>query len=185
MTDYLTQLLDPGADALERALRQAEHALAGGRPGETETEGEELSPVEGTTRQTSEAGRPETDLSPKEQAGLPQGLPREAMQEAINGALRGGAEDGFTAEFTQFEAQALAGALRQADRSAAQAEILTRGAPAQSTGDRAAVENRAWTAMGRAEPGGTAAGGELETAQRVDRAFRRDSRRYDGGFFLY
>ena len=185
MTDYLTQLLDPGADALERALRQAENALAGGRPGETETEGEELSPVEGTTRQTSEAGRPETDLSPKEQAGLPQGLPREAMQEAINGALRGGAEDGFTAEFALFEAQPLAGALRQADRSAAQAESLTRGAPAQSAGDRTVVENRAWTAMGRAEPGGTASGGELETAQRVDRAFRRDSRRYDGGFFLY
>lgn len=185
MTDYLTQLLDPGADALERAIRQAEHALAGGRPGETETEGEELSPVEGTTRQTSEAGRPETDLSPKEQAGLPQGLPREAMQEELNGALRGGTEDGFAPEFVQFEAQPLAGALRQADRSTAQAEILTRGAPAQTTGDRTAVENRAWTAMGRAEPGGTAAGGELETAQRVDRAFRRDSRRYDGGFFLY
>lgn len=185
MTDYLTQLLDPGADALERALRQAEHALAGGKTGETETEREKSPPVGGTARQTSEAGRSETDLSPKGRAGLSQSLPRPAMQEAINGALRGGAEDGFTAEFTQFEAQALAEALRQADRSAAQAEILTRGAPAQSAGDRAAVESRAWTAMGRAEPGGTAAGGELETAQRVDRAFRRDSRRYDGGFFLY
>lgn len=185
MTDYLTQLLDPGADALERALRQAENALAGGKTGETETEGEELSPAEGTTRQTSEAGRPETDLSPKERAGLHRGLPRETMQEAINTALGGGTGDGFAPEFTQFEPQPLAGALRQADRSAAQAEILTRGAPAQSTGDRTAVESRAWTAMGRAEPGGTAAGGELETVQRVDRAFRRDSRRYDGGFFLY
>lgn len=185
MTDYLTQLLDPGADALERALRQAENALAGGRPGETETEGEELSTVGGTAWIEPETAAAEADLSLKGQAGLPQGLPREAMQEELNGALRGGTEDGFTAEFAQFEAQPLAGALRQADRSAAQAEILTRGAPAQSTGDRTAAENRAWTAMGRAEPGRTTSGGELETAQRVDRAFRRDSRRYDGGFFLY
>ena len=28
-------------------------------------------------------------------------------------------------------------------------------------------------------------GGELDVAQLADRAFRRDSRRYDGGFFLY
>lgn len=27
--------------------------------------------------------------------------------------------------------------------------------------------------------------GELEWAERADRAFRRDSRRYDGGFYLY
>lgn len=185
MTDYLTQLLDPGADALERALRQAEHALARGRLGETETEGEELPPVGETARTEPETAAAEAGLSPKGQAGLPQGLPREAAQEEINGALRGGAGDGFAPEFALFEAQPLAGALRQADRSAAQAEILTRGAPAQSTGDRTAAENRAWTAMGRTDPGGTAAGGELETAQRVDRAFRRDSRRYDGGFFLY
>lgn len=185
MTDYLTQLLDPGADALERALRQAEHALAGGRPGETETEGEKSPPVGETAWTEPEAGRSETDLSPKEQARLPQGLPQEAMQEAINTALRDGTGDGFAPEFARSEAQPLAGALRQADRSAAQAEILTRGAPAQSTGDRTAAEKRAWTAMGRAEPGQTAVGGELETAQRVDRAFRRDSRRYDGGFFLY
>ena len=186
MTDYLTQLLDPGADALERALRQAENALAGGKTGETETEGKDLSPAGETVWTEPEAGRSETDLSPKKQAGLPQGLPQEAMQEAINTALRDGTGDGFAPEFARSEAQPLAGALQQADRSAAQAEILTRGAAAsQSAGDRTAVENRAWTAMGRAEPGGTASGGELETAQRVDRAFRRDSRRYDGGFFLY
>lgn len=185
MTDYLTQLLDPGADALERALRQAENALAGGRPGETETEGEKSSPAGETAWTEPEAGRSETDLSLKERAGLSQSLPREAAREENNGALRGGTGDEVAPEFAQFEAQPLAGALRQADRSAAQAEILTRGAAAQSTGDRTAVESRAWTAMGRAEPGGTASGGELETAQRVDRAFRRDSRRYDGGFFLY
>ena len=197
MTDYLTQLLDPGADALERALRQAEHALAGGRPGETGTEGEELPPADGTARTEPGTAAAEAGLSPKERAGLPRGLPQEDIQEDINGALWSGTGDGAALEVAGSAEQSaarltapptartLAGALRPADRSAAQAESLTRGAPAQSTGDRTAVESRAWTAMGRAEPGGTASGGELETAQRVDRAFRRDSRRYDSGFFLY
>lgn len=174
MTDYLTQLLGPEEDALERAIRRAENALAGGRLGETERE--EWSPTEGTT---------ETGRSPKGRGGLPTGLPREAMQEENNGMLRGGTGDEFAPEFSRSEARPLAGALQKADRSAAQADVLTRGAAAsQSTGDRTA-EDRAWTAMGRAEPGQTAAGGDLDTAQRVDRAFRRDSRRYDGGFFLY
>lgn len=174
MTDYLTELLRPEEDALERAIRRAENALTGGRPGETE--GEEWPPAEGTA---------EADLSPTGRAGLPTGLPREAMQEENHEALRGGTEDGFAPEFAQPEAQSLAGALQKADRNAARADVLTRGAAAaQSAGGRTA-EDRAWTAMGRAEPGQTAAGGDLDTAQRVDRAFRRDSRRYDGGFFLY
>lgn len=185
MTDYLTQLLDPGADALERALRQAEHALAGGRPGETETEGEKSPPVGGTARQTSEAGRSETDLSPKGRAGLPQGLPREAMQEAINTALRDGTGDGFAPEFARSEAQPLAGALQQADRSAAQAAALTGRERNSTVLERLTAESGGWTAPGRARQNPTGGGGELETAQRVDRAFRRDSRRYDGGFFLY
>lgn len=179
MTDYLTQLLGPEEDALERAIRRAENALAGGRPRETERE--ESYPIDETAWAESETERLDTDRSPKEKAGLPQGLPREFAQEAMNTALRGGAEDGIAPEI----ARPLAGALQKADRSAAQADVLTRGAAAsQSTGDRTA-EDRAWTAMGRAEPGQTAAGGDLDTAQRVDRAFRRDSRRYDGGFFLY
>lgn len=174
MTDYLTQLLRPEEDALERAIRRVENALAGGRLGETERE--EWPPAEGTTEAAAfrEAG-----------GGIPGGLPRESTLEERNTALRGGAEEGFSPEFAQSEARPLAGALQKVDRSAAQADVLTRGAAvSQSPGDRTA-EDRAWTAMGRAEPGQTAAGGELETAQRVDRAFRRDSRRYDGGFFLY
>ena len=184
MTDYLTELLRPEEDALERAIRRAENALAGGSTKETETE-EEPSPGKEAARAEPEDERLEAVRSPKGKAGLPQGLPREFSQEAMNTALRGGTEDGFAPEFARSEAQPLAGALQKADRSAAQTDVLTRGAAAsQSTGDRTA-EDRAWTTMGRAEPGQTAAGGELETAQRVDRAFRRDSRRYDGGFFLY
>lgn len=184
MTDYLTQLLGPGADALERALRQAEHALAGRRP--RETEGEELSPADGTAWRESEAERLDTDRSPKGKAGLPQGLPREFAQEAMNTALRGGVEDGIAPEIAQSEARPLAGALQRADRSAAQAGTLTRGASAvHPTRDRTKAEDLARTAVGRAQRGRDGTGGELDTAQQVDRAFRRDSRRYDGGFFLY
>lgn len=180
MTDYLTELLRPEEDALERAIRRVENALAGGSAKEAGAE-EELSPGEEAARADPEAERLEAVRSFGERAGLPLVLPRESTQEERNAALRGGTEEGFSPEF----AQPLAGALQKADRSAAQADVLTRGAAApQSTGDRTA-EDRAWTTMGRAEPGQTAAGGELETAQRVDRAFRRDSRRYDGGFFLY
>lgn len=184
MTDYLTQLLDPGADALERALRQAEHALAGGRP--KETEGEELSPADGTAWAEPETEWLDTDRSPKGKAGLPQKLPREFTQEAMNTALRGGAQDGIAPEIARPEARPLAGALQRADRSAAQADVLTRGAAAaQSTGDRTKAEDLARTSMGRAQRGRDGTGGGLDTAQQVDRAFRRDSRRYDGGFFLY
>lgn len=184
MTDYLTELLGPEEDALERAIRRAENALAGGSAKEAEAE-EKPSPGKEAARVEPETERLEAVRSFGERAGLPLVLPRESTQEERNAALRGGTEEGSTPEFARSEAQPLAGALQKADRSAAQADVLTRGAAAaQSTGGRTA-EDRAWTAMGRAEPGQTAAGGELETAQRVDRAFRRDSRRYDGGFFLY
>lgn len=180
MTDYLTELLRPEEDALERAIRRAENALAGGSAKEAEAE-EKPSPGKEAARAEPETERLEAVRSSGERAGRSLGLPRESTQEERNTALRGGTEDGLAPEF----AQPLAGALQKADRSAAQADVLTRGAAAsQSTGDRTA-EDRAWTAMGRAEPGQTAAGGDLDTAQRVDRAFRRDSRRYDGGFFLY
>lgn len=197
MTDYLTQLLDPGADALERALRQAENALAGGKTGETETEGEELAPVGETVWTEPETATAETDLSPKERAGLPQGLPQEATQEAVNGALWDGAGDGAALEFAGSAeqpaarlaapptARTLAGALQQADRSAAQAAALTGRERNSTVLERLTAEGSGWTAPGRARQNPTGGGGDLDTAQRVDRAFRRDSRRYDGGFFLY
>lgn len=45
-----------------------------------------------------------------------------------------------------------------------------------------APEGGAWTALRGPAP---SPGGELDQAERVDRIFRRDSRRYDGGFYLY
>lgn len=44
---------------------------------------------------------------------------------------------------------------------------------------------RAWTPAEETGPGLPSASGEMGWAERADRAFRRDSRRYDGGFYLY
>lgn len=44
---------------------------------------------------------------------------------------------------------------------------------------------RAWTPAEETGPGLPSASGEMRWAEQADRAFRRDSRRYDGGFYLY
>lgn len=56
------------------------------------------------------------------------------------------------------------------------------GAPSGWLSDGAV---RAWTPAEEIGPGLPAASGEMRWAEQADRAFRRDSRRYDGGFYLY
>lgn len=60
------------------------------------------------------------------------------------------------------------------------------GAPAQRDGSRAWAEETAYqrdvAALGRSTRFGEEA---TMQAEQLDRVFRRDSRRYDGGFFLY
>lgn len=46
-------------------------------------------------------------------------------------------------------------------------------------------EVRTWTPAEETGPGLPTASGEMRWAEQADRAFRRDSRRYDGGFYLY
>lgn len=46
-------------------------------------------------------------------------------------------------------------------------------------------EVRAWTPAEETGPSTPSASGEMRWAEQADRAFRRDSRRYDGGFYLY
>lgn len=46
-------------------------------------------------------------------------------------------------------------------------------------------EAQAWTPAEEIGPGLPSASGEMRWAEQADRAFRRDSRRYDGGFYLY
>lgn len=46
-------------------------------------------------------------------------------------------------------------------------------------------EVQAWTPAEETGPSLSSASGEMRWAEQADRAFRRDSRRYDGGFYLY
>ena len=58
----------------------------------------------------------------------------------------------------------------------------TPGAPSGWLSDG---EAQAWTPAEETGPSAPSASGEMRWAERADRAFRRDSRRYDGGFYLY
>ena len=58
----------------------------------------------------------------------------------------------------------------------------TPGAPSGWLSDG---EVRAWTPAEETGPSAPSASGEMRWAEQADRAFRRDSRRYDGGFYLY
>lgn len=46
-------------------------------------------------------------------------------------------------------------------------------------------EVRFWTPAEETDPAAPPVRGEMGWAEQADRAFRRDSRRYDGGFYLY
>lgn len=58
----------------------------------------------------------------------------------------------------------------------------TPGAPSRWLSDG---EVRTWTPAEETGPSTPSASGEMRWAEQADRAFRRDSRRYDGGFYLY
>lgn len=57
--------------------------------------------------------------------------------------------------------------------------------PGAPSGWLSAGEVRAWTPAEETGPSAPSASGEMRWAEQADRAFRRDSRRYDGGFYLY
>ena len=183
MTDYLSDILDAGEDALERALRRTEDTLAG---------------AEGASGLDRKAGQPaaeehfagEDRLEEAQQAsgsgsgwaGLPSPAPETDIP-AAGGQPEEESQPSGTPGWAEDAAQPLAGALEQADRSAAQAAALAGREQARPAPGQGAAERSGW--MSSVQPGRDGGAGELETALRVDRAFRRDSRRYDGGFFLY
>lgn len=61
---------------------------------------------------------------------------------------------------------------------------LSRPQGAAATFPAAGMAKEAWPTAGP-EQGRASSGGETGWAEQADRAFRRDSRRYDGGFYLY
>lgn len=200
MTDYLEELLDQAGALLEQ-VRRLERSKAG-REALAE-EAEELSACSAPEGCAAVPG-------PAEGAGFaPETASR--RREAVSGP---GAETVGESSSAGWQAapDAPGGAsapLEERRRSAAplreQLERLDRAAAASR---QAAEEPRregeqgislsgpgrnfaGWpegaeeTRPGMTGPGYSEAGGEQDWAELTDRAFRRDSRRYDGGFYLY
>ena len=205
MRDYLEELLE-GSGALLEELRRAERglsALSGGeRNRETGAEREELGVVSPEAERVDGGKRlvnlledvvdaeKRTEKAPEEGrigGTEPSEGPAEDLgRSGVVPAAVGTAERGLP----------LAVQLERLDRAAASG-----GGPAEGgSGGRQALvpllpgRRTAGARLSGAEvPGGdwSGAGGELPSSggtdwvEQADRAFRRDSRRYDGGFYLY
>lgn len=207
MTDYLESISRENERALLELERRLERALSGVRnmaPGEDTGEGLAERPGEERTAfgEHSTSGSPAADIGA---AGAPGG---DAWQ--WGEGLWGGAEAQGAAE-TAERPSPLLDELQRIERAARSG--LDAGAEGYSTtlwkeiekpgpgqGDwRAALpENGVQSAAGvpgqagwsgpyglDSRRGGVQAGNALDWAEQADRVFRRDSRRYDGGFYLY
>lgn len=197
MTDYLKQLLEERADALWEEERRLAAALAGvtGRsvlPGENFEEDAERRPnghAPGERSETGESGPWEETEQAAGQGRIPERetllLPLLAqtleLERAAKGAEKLTAAARTETPGTEKEMDPwAAGNDRRGSRKTGPWEE-TLGAPLPRMGEGP----DGWTAG----PMGTGAGGaEIQDdlgIEGLDRLFRRDSRRYDGGFFLY
>lgn len=208
MIDYLEQLLE-GADALAEQVRRLERGLSGpgaARTGEREdhvplrtggeaarsfSQGDRAVPAQGEAAQAgrAEQGREKREASP----ALFQNTQGTEAPERVPGSLEPGEEAGLSRQLERLE-RAVRSAARQSpsgwERSMEEpwdgpAGLLSVSRPGRgfSVPEREPAEG--WTAgSGFAGPAARSAG-PLERAEETDRVFRRDSRRYDGGFYLY
>lgn len=204
MTDYL-ELLEEGADALLEQARRLEQALAGSGQNWKGAGEEESSPVRSPLKGEREV--PERMLLRGETDRPGEGSLEEAL--ASFGALSLSQAQMDTAWEEGQEREETFPLLEQLRRLESvqvlpQAEQSRAGTRAGSAGRRNAWNGLEWgegltgvagempsLPQGRENPafrlpgGGASPGGEAGWAEQADRAFRRDSRRYDGGFYLY
>lgn len=207
MTDYLESISQENERALLELERRLERALSGVRnmaPGEDTGEGLAERPGEEHTA----FGEHPASVSPAADIGATGAPGGDAWQ--WGEGLRGGMETQGTAETAEHPSPLL-DELQRIERAARYG--LDAGVEGHSTtlrkeiekpgrgrgGWRAALpENGVQSAAdmpgqaGWSGPngldrrrGGIQAGGALDWAEQADRVFRRDSRRYDGGFYLY
>lgn len=173
MRDYLEELMEAGVEALWEADRRLTAALS----------------VMGTVRKPSRPGDPEAD-SGKE--GVAAGPTWPEGPAALFMTMEDVLEEGKN----PLPLMEQAAALERAVQSAAQQEGMNPGRqPVADSmpggGRRTASGNGPWAEL--PSPAGVRTAFEREgihvedtdRAERLDRIFRRDSRRYDGGFFLY
>ena len=126
-----------------------------------------------------------TDLLVEAIRGAERILPRrgEAVRREDE-ALPAAAEGPWRAEMEEMVRLPLLEAVEAAERRV----VWTAATPEQGGGERkvsALLEEVTWQARQGREGGGEMSPGELLTIRQVDRAFQRDGRRYDSGFFLY
>lgn len=204
MPDYLEELLD-NASALLEQVKQLERGLSGLTPGARAMEAEEFAPAAGTETGQGEIYRQATALEDifggRREVNRMGNLVYDAEQ-----AEHQGEEPVFSRrEREEPEELPQSGApsplleqLERLERAAAARAVLQAGAvrnagpgfellPAARTGGGVGVTGSAGEAWGggRGPEGYAAPEEELRWAERADRVFRRDSRRYDGGFYLF
>lgn len=204
MTDYL-ELLEEGADALLEQARRLEQALVGRGRNREEAGEEGSSPVRSTLREEQTVPermllRGETDRP--HEGSLEEALEPFGVLSLSQAQMDTAREEGQERE----ETFPLLEQLRRLESvqglpQAAQSQASTR---AVSAGRQNAWNGLEWgeglagvagempsLPQGRENPafrlpgGGASPGGEAGWAEQADRVFRRDSRRYDGGFYLY
>lgn len=181
MIDYLEQ--ESGqADALEEQRRRLAAALTSAAAGERGG-GADLSGVGETARTESDGGPWETaksELLPAEEAQTAEGtLPLLEETVRLERAL-----DSARGERAELFAARARGESRQAGKAGA----FSWGQPGVGNGRNApAFWDGTIPETGRTEAfaRGQDPAAEREQARNLDRIFQRDSRRYDGGFFLY
>lgn len=200
MTDYLEQLLDNTAALLERVRK-----LENSRPAPEQGNGS-LS-ASGTEERTVDR-RESEDASERAQYAAQQAetgrkaVSGEGKSDSLRAQQNSGQEredfrEGFSPLLEQLErlerAQAAlegGGAVaggRPAPAGAARTDYpLSLAGPGRRTAAPVTEELLGWSETQRGLPGReTDLGGALDWTEQADRIFRRDSRRYDGGFYLY
>jgi hypothetical protein len=192
VTDYLEALEQGDADALWQAEQSLRTALAGAEQryfaenGEEKPGAERLVETE-TVLGNQDGGDVAEELLPQldPETGVDETLPlwqavrsMEAAENAFLAARNQRSEE--EAEYSWTERPALTRTGESGRRSLLGFPALESRETAGNWAERTEMSAGESYAMGRSDRGE-----DVVRAERVDQAFRRDSRRYDGGFFLY
>ena len=185
MTDYLERMIQGGGETLAQALRRVEAAL----------EAAALAAGEADREEERESARAPLDREPETDAESRRDPAK--VRRGIGGGLYRSEEKREEPPALLEQLKALEGPLFRLQRGPQAGESSGAAAAGARTGGsyggfpRQGRDPAEWAAAsqaglwsggnGRTDSGET----RLLQAEEVDRVFRRDSRRYDGGFFLY
>ena len=204
LPDYLEELLD-NASALLEQVKRLERGLSGLMPGARAMEAEEYAPAAGTETGQGEIYRQASALEDilgeswkvNRMENLVYGAEQAEHQEeapVFSRRDRGepeelpqsGTPSPLLEQLTRLERAAAAPAMLQAGavRNAGPGFELIPAVRAGGGLDVTGSAGEAW-GVGCGPEGYAAPEEELRWAERADRVFRRDSRRYDGGFYLF